>query len=120
MCPADKCGPLCLKSHQKCEGESNYNPLFRLPVEGEYLVNFTSPESPTCPERCCEESNEYCFRTHSSSGHEVIQDQEMMLIFGGVSELNVKIGNKKILDDCKDIDRKIHSFLKILRFYIFF
>ncbi len=106
MCPADKCGPLCLKSDPSCAGESNYNSFFRLPLEGEYLVNFTTPDNPQCPKKCCYETDEYCFRTHDSSGHEIIQDQEMMLIFGGVSELDVKIGEKRILEDCENIDSK--------------
>ena len=106
MCPENKCGPLCLKSDSSCEGESNYNPAFRLPLEGEQLVNFTSPENPQCPRRCCSDNDEYCLRTHDSSGHEIIQDQEMMLIFGGISELDVKIGEKRILDDCENVDSK--------------
>lgn len=106
MCPKNKCGPLCLKTDSSCQGENNYQQTFRLPTENDNLVNFTSPESPGCPKRCCSIDNEYCFRTHDSSGNEIKQDQEMMLIFGGISELNVKIGDKKVLEDCDKIDRK--------------
>jgi len=106
MCPQDLCGPLCLTSNSTCNGTNNYDPKFRLPYEGEKLFNFTSPESPICPKKCCADTNEYCFRTYDSSGNEINQDNEMMLIFGGISELDVKINNQKVLDDCDNIKCK--------------
>ncbi len=104
MCPKNKCGPLCREESPSCKGEDNYYQYIRLPYENETLINFTSPETPSCPSKCCSDENEYCYRTHDSSGNEVSLNQEMMLIFGGVSEIDVKIGDKKVLEECDNLD----------------
>ena len=120
MCPSNKCGPLCLKTNTNCTGESNYDSSILLPKEDETLFNFNGPESPLCPDNCCKEGNEYCFRTHDNTGNEIKEDQEMMLVFGGVSELDVKIGDKKVLEDCENIDSIKFYFIKIFLFSIKF
>ena len=42
-------------------------------------------DSEDCPDECCVEPDENCFRTLDHSGYEVIPDEEVMLVFGGAT-----------------------------------
>ncbi len=99
MCVGLKCGPLCDKIHSSCftnnvGQDGNY-------TEG--LIGFKGPIDDNCPNRCCSEGNEFCFRKYDNTGNEVDIDQEIMLIFGGITQNEVVINDKNIAHDC-DID----------------
>jgi hypothetical protein len=106
MCPGTKCGPLCDTEDPSCIGSNNYDPYYGIPLSNQTLNNSLDPFNLNCPPFCCDRFNEYCFRKKSSSGYEVEVDQEIMLVFGGITELDLKINGKELIDECEEINCK--------------
>ena len=115
LCPFNQCGPFCNYSSNDCSLESIYKG-YPIPTSFE-LTNFTPPSSPDCPEDCCSSDNEYCFRLINNAGNEVMPDQEMMLVFGGLvlnkikfeingEERNVFLNCDEIIEGIENITSK--------------
>ena len=105
LCPSNKCGPFCNYTSNDCLLENNYNG-YPVPTNLE-LINFSPASSPHCPEDCCSSDNEYCFRLINNAGNEVMPDQEMMLVFGGLvlNKIKFEINNetKNVYENCDEI-----------------
>lgn len=96
MCYGYKCGPICDKSDPSCfTGYSGDNEVYNLG-----LKDFVGPDSPNCPNKCCSENDEYCFRMYDNTGNQIEYDKEMMLVFGGISQNQVILNNQNIAKDC--------------------
>jgi hypothetical protein len=64
------------------------------------LKDFFGPESQTCPNQCCSPGDEYCFRMYDNTGNKIEVDQEVMLVFGGVTQNQVVIYDQNIARNC--------------------
>lgn len=100
MCPDSLCGPLCINTDPKCFISDNNAKNYPIPDPNEGLTNFHGPLNESCPDKCCDSGNEFCFRTYANTGYEVSVDEEEMLIFGGLTQNEVLIDNKNIADSC--------------------
>lgn len=101
MCPDDFCGPYCYERSPTCTSKTKY-PNYPLPAENEGIFNFNGPDTPQCPEKCCDSKNEYCYRTIDNTGNNVTMDNEIMLIFGGLALNRIyKEDEYDLLKNCK-------------------
>jgi hypothetical protein len=108
MCPEFFCGPTCQISNVDCLVINNtFSSLTPIPKLNEGLFNFFGPTNTSCPNECCNPDNEYCFRTVDNTGNNIEQDQEIMLVFGGIAQNEVIIEDQNISDNCT-VPRKIN------------
>ncbi len=104
MCPEDFCGPLCAKRSQECaavEGFEKFN--YSLSDIDDGLKDFSDPSTDKCPNQCCHPLNEYCLRTYDNTGNLIENNQEIMIVFGGISQREVIIQGQNIADNCLNI-----------------
>ena len=100
MCPGDYCGPYCYTQSTECQSKTTY-PGYPLPRPDEGLYNFYGPSSESCPNQCCDVSNEYCYRTVNNAGNIVETNNEIMLVFGGLATNNIKVDSDgTIVSNC--------------------
>ena len=100
MCPDDYCGPYCYSRSPECQIQSIY-PGYPVPKPNEGLFSFEGPVSDNCPDKCCESTNEYCYRAVNNAGNLVEPENEIMLVFGGLTTNNIQIEtNQSILSNC--------------------
>jgi len=61
-----------------------------------------------CPSLCCETGHEECETTIDNTGQPIIQEEEIMLIFGGISSRTRYINNTEVLlfDECEAYDEE--------------
>lgn len=107
MCPGTSCGPLCNSTDPSClvsNSNSTIYDIFKINNTNEGLVNFTPPVNSTCPNECCSPTNEYCFRMYDNTGNQVDIGDEMMLVFGGMTQNEVEINGINIADSCNAAD----------------
>ena len=106
MCPDNFCGPFCNYTDDSCESKYTYQgyPLPDITL-GNY--NFKGPNDTNCPNQCCDDSCEFCYRYINNAGVETFPNEEIMLVFGGLTNTNVTINingsNKDIVKECEDI-----------------
>ena len=105
LCPSNYCGPFCNYTSDNCLSKKNYSNFQN--ITNYELANFTPPSSPQCPEDCCSPDDEFCYHLINNAGNEIFPDQEMMLIFGGLTLNKVKYKvddiEKNILLNCEEI-----------------
>lgn len=106
MCGGNKCGPLCNNTSHLCDvtGIKNLYPLggspnLITPVQGEDVC-LTSAD-PNCPPNCC--NNEICMRLYDNTGNRVRIEEEIMLVFGGLTYLETVINGTNVNDGCDRI-----------------
>lgn len=115
MCPEDYCGPLCLTKSPDCltNGIEKFN--YTLPDPSEGLINFNGPQIVDCPEMCCVLNNEYCLRLYDNTVNKIEPNQEVMLVFGGITQREVRINGQNIADNCT-LARSNNNLLNIFNF----
>jgi hypothetical protein len=104
MCSGSQCGPLCNKYDPSCSAPKLSYIVNTNNIDSG-LYNFKGPDDSNCPDKCCDPNNEYCYRTIDGSGNKITYDQEIMLIFGGISQTEVLINGVNIADNC-DVESK--------------
>ena len=111
LCPLYGCGPFCNYTSENCLSKKNYSNLPNLTIFE--LDDFNPPSSSRCPEDCCSLNNEFCYRLMNNAGNEIFPDQEIMLIFGGLTLNKVKYKEndieKNILLNCEEIISDLES-----------
>jgi hypothetical protein len=58
----------------------------------------------TCPPRCCDENDDECQRTMGNHGAVINPAEEIMLIYGGLTARDRKIGpnnETELFNDCE-------------------
>lgn len=101
MCPDDYCGPLCLSKSTECLAITGFEKFYdKMPDIDQELYNFKDPTTDECPDKCCDPLNEFCFRMYDNTGNKIESNQEIMLVFGGISQREILINNHNIADDC--------------------
>lgn len=110
MCKGSKCGPLCDTQSPSCD----VSLLGVFPIGGTPNNNNPVPGNDSCltstyhncPPLCCNATNEICQRLYDNTGNRVGVDDEMMLVFGGITFLETVINGTNINDNCES--RPIH------------
>lgn len=104
MCPPYYCGPYCKTYNVNCYvNDETADDLPALDPETQ-LEGLLTSNNTNCPPKCCSTNNELCLRTYDVSGREVKIDEEIILYFGGASQIEVETLNKKISDDCNSFE----------------
>jgi hypothetical protein len=105
MCDGNRCGPLCDTQGTSCNvKDQNIFPIGGTPnlinpVPGDGIsLNATDPN---CPPNCCSSINEKCMRLNDNTGNRVYPDEEIMLVFGGISFLETLINGVNVIDACE-------------------
>ena len=108
MCPDDSCGPFCNYTDDSCNLNITYQG-YPLPDVSLGNYNFKGPNDTNCPDQCCDDSCEFCYRLINNAGIETYPDEEIMLVFGGLTNINVSIN---INDSSKDISRDCEEIIE--------
>ena len=105
LCPLNFCGPFCNYTSDNCLSKENY-PNYPIPNTLE-LKNYNPPSTNKCPGDCCYSDDEYCYRLINNAGNEVIPEQEIMLVFGGLVLNKIKFEvndtEKNVFENCDEI-----------------
>ena len=74
-----------------------------LPAPGGLTDSFDNTHY-DCPDNCCEVENENCYRTRDVTGYEIEPDEEIMLVFGGMTVRNKTDADGNLLFDTCETD----------------
>jgi hypothetical protein len=68
--------------------------------------NWYNYSNDTCPPKCCPFASEECHKRMDNTGHVIIPDEEVMLVFGGLTYRNKNfLDNTTILfDECENYE----------------
>lgn len=117
MCPGNQCGPYCNTTSTDCyimDKNDQGTLVARDPTDGTAGGRGDLPDagglstgldisSEDCPDKCCSDPNENCFRIRDSVGQIVEVDEEVMLVFGGKTIREKRDTNNNLLYDvCED------------------
>lgn len=109
MCKPKQCGPYCKNRSDTCFvnaftaddiPEVDTNADTESVPEGLLTSNDTN-----CPPTCCSTMNEVCLRTYDISGRKVHIDEELLLVFGGMLQLDIVDNYQSIIADCTAYSR---------------
>ncbi len=105
LCPSNYCGPFCNYTSDNCLSNNIYQ-NFPTPTILE-LQHYNPPSNDDCPNNCCKENDEYCYRLINNCGNEILPDHDIILIFGGLTLNKVKFEldniEKNVLLNCEEI-----------------
>ncbi len=71
-----------------------------LPTPGGKFTGL-DPTSSDCPDSCCSTVNENCFRTLDNTGYSVDIEEEIMLVFGGMTYRNLSVNGSLLYETCE-------------------
>lgn len=102
----NECGPYCREVNIKCNLTSGLTRFKDYPIlnENEKLEGILNSNNTNCPPNCCSTNNEYCLRTYDVSGRFVTPSEELLIFFGGTTQINIEFEDFSDTNDCSKFD----------------